>query len=566
MNKIIDLINSLIRRRESEVVEFKEAKNDFSFEDLGKYFSALSNEANLRGLHDGYLLLGIRNNGDICGSRYKQTADMSNESLLKLKKNIASRTNTRATFRDIYEEEIDGKRVLLFVIPAASRGVPTLWNDRPWSRVGDSLETLTMSKYEEILRQPPLDWSKQIVGGATLEHLDGDAIQIAKAKVKERYGERASLIENLDDEELLDKMGMTFRGAVTNTGLILLGSADSLRLFSVAAPKITWSLYESNGRVRSYEHFSPPFILSIDALLAKIRNEKYRLISSPNTLLPSEQLEYDTWSIRELISNAIAHQDYVAGGKINVEEFPDRLVFMNEGQFIPGSVEVALSQGYKPPYYRNPFLCEAMINVGMLDQNAMGMREVYERARSRRMPLPTYDLRDESRVKVTLLNHELNSSYTHWLTEDPNMPIDILLALDKVQKNEVISDGEADRLLELNMISIEPDGKARIKEPPSSQVAKVKLDEQPGQHDRPGVIRRIDRPLLKSAIVMTLKEKGSLSRKELLDNLKDSLELGNSLRNLKDPGQTVYNALNELRKEGIVRDSGSTRNKIWFLN
>ena len=52
MNKeqYINIFNSLILRLENEVVEFKRAENSFDFDDLGKYFSALSNEAKLCGL------------------------------------------------------------------------------------------------------------------------------------------------------------------------------------------------------------------------------------------------------------------------------------------------------------------------------------------------------------------------------------------------------------------------------------------------------------------------------------------------------------------------------------
>lgn len=37
----------------------------------------------------------------------------------------------------------------------------------------------------------------------------------------------------------------------------------------------------------------------------------------------------------------------------------DHLVFINEGSFIPETIEKALEPGYKPPYYRNAFLCNA---------------------------------------------------------------------------------------------------------------------------------------------------------------------------------------------------------------
>ena len=44
---------------ENEIVEFKEAKNNYDFSKLGKYFSALSNEANLCGKPYGWLVFGV---------------------------------------------------------------------------------------------------------------------------------------------------------------------------------------------------------------------------------------------------------------------------------------------------------------------------------------------------------------------------------------------------------------------------------------------------------------------------------------------------------------------------
>lgn len=54
----INTFTNLIQHKESEVVEFKKAENNFDFDDLGKYFSALSNEANLRGLPFAWLVFG----------------------------------------------------------------------------------------------------------------------------------------------------------------------------------------------------------------------------------------------------------------------------------------------------------------------------------------------------------------------------------------------------------------------------------------------------------------------------------------------------------------------------
>lgn len=57
-NDYLNQYYSLISRKESEVVEFKRAENNFDFDDLGEYFSALSNEANLRGLEFAWLIFG----------------------------------------------------------------------------------------------------------------------------------------------------------------------------------------------------------------------------------------------------------------------------------------------------------------------------------------------------------------------------------------------------------------------------------------------------------------------------------------------------------------------------
>lgn len=48
MEKYIEIFNKLWEHSENEVVEFKKAETNFDIDELGKYFSALSNEANLR--------------------------------------------------------------------------------------------------------------------------------------------------------------------------------------------------------------------------------------------------------------------------------------------------------------------------------------------------------------------------------------------------------------------------------------------------------------------------------------------------------------------------------------
>ena len=98
---------------EGECIEFKEAKKDFSFEELGKYFCALSNEANLKNKRYSWLVFGIKDKGnprELVGTDYRNSV----ESLESLKKEIANQTTGNLTFIDIFEINKEGKRVLMF--------------------------------------------------------------------------------------------------------------------------------------------------------------------------------------------------------------------------------------------------------------------------------------------------------------------------------------------------------------------------------------------------------------------------------------------------------------------
>lgn len=109
---------------ETEIVEFKQAKNTFSDNELGEYFSALSNEANLKGQSYGWLVFGVDNQTHgLVNTQYK----ISRPALDEMKKKIGDLTTNRITFEEIYAFEYNGKRVVMFQIPAAPAGIPVAY-------------------------------------------------------------------------------------------------------------------------------------------------------------------------------------------------------------------------------------------------------------------------------------------------------------------------------------------------------------------------------------------------------------------------------------------------------
>ncbi len=443
--ELLELLEMIRNHPETEVVEVKEARNTYNFNDIGQYFSALSNEANLHGKQEAWLIFGVADDMSIVGSNYRN----DEKSLHSLKKEIKSHTNQALSFMEIYVLTVFGKRVVMFQIPPAVPGIPTTWNDMAYARVGDNLGPLPMNKMDEIRHQIGYDWSKEIVDGATMADLDPRAVKRARElfiKHESNRGKDTAYFEGLDDVSLLNKAGVLLGGKVTRTALILLGDEYAKNYFDGFIPRITWSLYNADGSIKSYEHFDTPFLLAVDEVYNHIRNVKYRYIAEQKTLFPEEVDMYSPVLIKELLHNCIAHQDYTLRGKINVEEFEDHLVFMNEGHFIPETIEKALAPGYKPPYYRNMFLCNAMVNLYMIDSNAIGIPTMFEIQRGRYFPLPSYDLSEPNRVKVTVYGKILDSNYTQLLNADRDLDIQTVFLLDKIQKKEMIQLEDYQRL------------------------------------------------------------------------------------------------------------------------
>ena len=116
---------------ENEVIEFKEAKSGFDFRSLGKYFSALSNEANLKNADCAWLIFGVEDKKkSVVGSNYRK----DKKYLHNLKKEIADQTTNRITFIEIYELTLAEGRVVMFQIPPAPRGIPVAWDGHYYAR------------------------------------------------------------------------------------------------------------------------------------------------------------------------------------------------------------------------------------------------------------------------------------------------------------------------------------------------------------------------------------------------------------------------------------------------
>ena len=158
---------------ENEVVEFKTASNHYESSKLGRYFSALSNEANLKKLRYAWLVFGVNNAHKVVGSNYHN----HRPALDKLKEKIANKTTNRITFVEIHEVNHSLGRVILFQIPPAPKGIPVAWAGHYYGREGEQLNALSLEELERIRKQGiENDWSIETCKHAAITDLSKQAI------------------------------------------------------------------------------------------------------------------------------------------------------------------------------------------------------------------------------------------------------------------------------------------------------------------------------------------------------------------------------------------------------
>ncbi len=448
----INIFHSLIEHAENEVVEFKTAERNFDTNNLGKYFSALSNEANLHDMDFAWLVMGYHEpTRTVVGTSFKN----SEEGINKLKHDIALNSTDKLTFREIIPITVEGKRVLMFKIPAAPRNTVVKWNGISYGRDGDSLVPLNDSKSDEIRYQTPIpDWSADLVASATIQDIDELALATARIMYKKVHASTipASEVDEWSTEEFLCHSEMMRDGKLTKAAILLLGKPLALQKIHPVNTQITWVWKDKDGEVVDYEHFSIPYILTVDKIFGKIRNRTMRELPG-GTLFPDTMKQYEDYSIREALHNCIAHQDYSLGGRITLVENEGFLFYSNKGTFIPKSIEKVLKEKGPQSEYRNTCLAHGMVHFNMIDTVGRGIPKMFKEQRRRFFPMPEYDIDEKGRtVSVTIYGISSDDAYTDLLKSDSSLSLMECLWLDSVRRHKPITKEAAKHLRERNLI------------------------------------------------------------------------------------------------------------------
>jgi len=391
---------------ETEWVELKRDNADPG--EIGEYLSAISNSAALHGKVSGFIAWGITDGAhELVGTGFRpRGARVGNE---ELESWLARLLTPRINFK-IHEVELEGRTFVLFEVPAAAH-TPVRFKESEFVRVGSYKKKLRDFPEKErelwayLSGRPPFE---QGVARASvpledvLSLLDYPAyLDLTGQRLPE---DRDGILSMLASEKFIVAAGEG-RYNITNLGAILL--ARDLKTFDHLRRKaVRVVLYRGANRVETLREqagrkgYAPGFTGLISFI-----NEVLPQNEAIGQALRTEVRMYPEIAIRELVANALIHQDFTATGTgPMVEIFVDRIEVTNPG------VPLIDTQRFLDalPQSRNDLIASFMRRIHICEERGSGIDKVIDSVEVFQLPAPDFSVAHQHTRVVLFAYKRLN--------------------------------------------------------------------------------------------------------------------------------------------------------------
>jgi ATP-dependent DNA helicase RecG len=358
---------------ENQRLEFKEAKEQFDFTKLCKYCVSIANEGG------GTLLFGVADKPPrkIVGTR--AAADTVG---------MAEKLFTTLGFRvDVEEVDHPDGRVVVFHIPARPRGTAYHLAGTYLMRSGEELVPMSEDQLRRIFAEGQPDW----LGEFSLTGLSGSQVtdlldtQAFFDLLKLPYpSTQVSVMDRLVQERLVEQGATGY--SIRRIGAILL--AKRLQDFtdiSRKAPRVVVYTRKTKTDTKLDIFGNKGYATGFSDLIQLVMQQLPRNEVIRDALRNEEKLVPEI-AIRELVANALIHQDFFIGGaSVMVEIYPDRLEISNPGEpIVPVDHFI---DGYQS---RNERLADLMRRLSICEEKGSGVDKVVEAAEFHQLHVPDF--------------------------------------------------------------------------------------------------------------------------------------------------------------------------------
>lgn len=373
--------------REGLHLEFKEATEQYDWTKLLKYCVAIANEGG------GKLLLGVTDKPPRCVSGSKALADPEGAA-----KAIYEKLRVRVDVEAVAHP--DG-RVVVVDIPGRPRGTAYHLEGAYWMRSEDSLVPMSEDRLRQIFDEGKPDWCDEIARDSCT---DEDVVRLLDTQgyfdlAKLPYPEtRPAVLERLAKERLVVKASSGWR--ITNLGAVLFAK-DLREIETVAhkAPRVV--VYEGKGKLvtKLDQTFTRGYAVGFEEL-TKFVNAQVPTNEVIKDALREEVRMYPAVAVRELIANALIHQDFQVGGaSVMIEIYADRMEVSN-----PGKPLIPTERFIDEYLSRNERLADMMRRAGICEEKGSGADRVVQAAELFQLPAPDFRT-GETRTTAVLFSH-----------------------------------------------------------------------------------------------------------------------------------------------------------------
>ncbi|WP_066425690.1 RNA-binding domain-containing protein [Anabaena sp. 4-3] len=405
INQLSIIVQQLISLpHETEWIELKENNEDPAI--IGEYISALSNSAALHRQNAGYLVWGIEDNThNVVGTLFKpKQAKCGNE---ELENWILRLLSPRINFK-IYEFIFKDKNIVLFDIPSASH--------QPISFQG--VEYIRVGSYKKKLKDYPEKekelWNlfhyQTFEKKIALENVTADEV-LAKINYPSYFDitkqnlpdNKEGIIRRLSEEKIINiKPGNYYD--ITNFGAILFAKklSDFERLGRKAIRVI---VYKGKGRIDTQRErvFDKGYAISYEEIIEFINNQLPQNEQIGQALRQNIKM-YPEIAIRELVANAMIHQDFnMTGVSSTVEIFSDRIEIRNPGEPLVDTIRFIDT----PPQSRNEDLAAFMRRINICEERGSGIDKVVDSIEFFQLPAPEFNVKNQHTEAILLSYREL---------------------------------------------------------------------------------------------------------------------------------------------------------------
>ncbi len=372
---------------ETEWVEFKE--NRCEQNEIGEYISALSNSACLHAKPKAYLVFGLSDrNHKVVGTSVKlKMKKIGNE---ELENWLARLLNPHVDFK-IVEFFYDEYLISMFIIdPACNQ--PIRFKGIPYIRIGSYKRKLAdfPEKERKIWSQttaavfeaePGL---KDVTEDEVLKILDYPAyFRIMSLNLPSN---KKAILEKLSQEKLIRK-ARNSHYHITNLGAILF--AVSLNDFeSLSRKAVRVIFYKGKDRLETIKEQvgKKGYAIGFEGLIEYI-NDRLPVNEEIGKAFRKEVKMYPEATIRELVANAIIHQDFsITGTGPMVEIFEDRIEISNPGRPLIDTLRFIDHH----PISRNEKLASLMRRMNICEERGSGIDKVIHSIEAFQLPAPDF--------------------------------------------------------------------------------------------------------------------------------------------------------------------------------